>query len=70
MKAARAVWDGLIRDRSVIGRLLVMAGFRCLDHETRQSVDDDLLSARRSTAPTLSASRYRLQSAAKCLSEQ
>src|ERR1700722_343049 len=43
MKAARAVCDGLILERSVMGRLRWVAGSGRLDHQTRQRLDDELL---------------------------
>src|SRR5271155_2336824 len=43
MKAARAVCDGLILERSVIGGLPWGAGSGRLDHQTRQRLDDELL---------------------------
>src|SRR5260370_39540211 len=40
-KAARWVCDGLILETSVIGLLLVLFDSGCVDHEARQSFNDD-----------------------------
>src|ERR1700685_2041467 len=42
MQEARAVWDGLILERSLIGCLLRLAGSDCVDHQTRERFDYEL----------------------------
>src|ERR1700694_3726944 len=43
MKAARAVWDGWILERSIIGKPLWIAGSDRFEHQTRQRFDYQLL---------------------------